>query len=177
METNVITKIDFFDFMRAFFCDDAKYQKLTQNAKKPHFFMWRRMMAIQYPVQMNALAGLDDVRIMDVLHKNFLTSEYPRWLYTSSKGGSDKEAKKESLLKKYTRDVIDLFMEHYSIEWKGVLDLEEMFPSLLYEELDRLDEDIHPQLTKGKLSKSEKQSITSQKKSVRKGFTFKSAQK
>ena len=162
METNIITKISFFDFMRAFFCDDAKYQRLTQNAK------------IQYPVQMFVLSGLDDIRIMDVLHKNFLSSEYPKWLYTSSKGNDEKDVKKESLLKKYSRDVLDLFMEHYGIEWKGVLDLEEMFPSILYDELDRLDEDIHPQVSKGKLTKQEKQSISSQQKPTRKGFTFKS---
>lgn len=174
METNIITKISFFDFMRAFFCDDAKYQRLTQNAKKPHFFMWRRMMAIQYPVQMFVLSGLDDIRIMDVLHKNFLSSEYPKWLYTSSKGNDEKDVKKESLLKKYSRDVLDLFMEHYGIEWKGVLDMEEMFPSILYDELDKLDEDIHPQVSKGKLTKQEKQSISSQQKPTRKGFAFKS---
>lgn len=174
METNVITKVDFFDFMRCFFVDDAKYQKLTQNAKKPHFFMWRRMMAIQYPVQMAALSGLDDVRIMDVLHKNFLTREYPKWLYTSSKSGEGKTAQKESLLKKYSRDILDLFMQHYNIEWKGVLDLEEFFPALLYEELDKLDEDIHPSVMKSKLTKEEKQNIPQTKKPARKGFTFKS---
>lgn len=174
METNVITKVEFFEFLRAFFTDDAKYQKFTQNAKKPHFFMWRRMMAIQYPVQMAALARLDDVRIMDVLHKNFLTREYPRWLYTSSKGSEGKVTQKESLLKKYSRDILDLFMQHYNIEWKGVLDLEEFFPALLYEELDKLDEDIHPSVTKGKLTKEEKQNISQTKKPARKGFTFKS---
>ena len=174
METNVITKVEFFEFLRAFFTDDVKYQKFTQNAKKPHFFMWRRMMAIQYPIQMAALAGLDDVRIMDVLHKNFLTREYPKWLYASSKGGEGKTAQKESLLKKYSRDILDLFMQHYNIEWKGVLDLEEFFPSLLYEELDKLDEDIHPSVTKGKLTKEEKQNLSQTKKPARKGFTFKS---
>ena len=165
METNVITKVDFFDFMRCFFNDDAKYQKLTQNAKKPHFFMWRRMMAIQYPIQMNALAGLDDVRIMDVLHKNFLCKEYPRWLYTSSKGG-DKEKQKESLLKKYTRDILDVFMEHYSMEWKSVLQLEEMYPSLLYDELDKIDKDLHSTVEKSKAN-------INPSKPKKKGFAFK----
>lgn len=167
METNVITKIDFFDFMRAFFCDDAKYQKLTQNAKKPHFFMWRRMMAIQYPVQMNALSSLDDVRIMDVLHKNFLSSEYPKWLYTSSKNSDSNKKQSESLLKRYSRDILDAFMELYSMEWKSVLDLEELSPDLLYKELDRIDEDIHPSMTKGKPIKE------SQKQNKPKGFSFK----
>lgn len=174
METNIITKIEFFDFMRAFFTDDSKYQKLTQNAKKPHFFMWRRMMSIQYPIQMNALSMLDDVRIMDVLHKHFITKEYPKWLYASSKNGNDTKTKvKESLLKKYTRDVLDLFMDHYSLEWQSVIDLEFFCPDLLYKELDNLDEELHPQFSKEKLSKAEKENM-SNKKPVRKGFTFKS---
>lgn len=174
METNVITKIDFFDFMRCFFNDDVKYSKLTQYAKKPHFFMWRRMMAIRYPTQMNALAGLDDVRIMDVLHKNFLCKEYPKWLYTSS-GKNEKDKNKtplsSELLKKYSRDVIDTFMEHYSLEWKCLQDLLEFYPDKLYKELDKLDEDLHPKVSKSKATSVQS---SSNKKPKKKGFTFKS---
>lgn len=146
METNVITKIDFFDFMRAFFTDKVKYAKLTRNAKKPHIFMFRRMMAIQYPVQMNAISGVDDVRIMDALHKVFCTGVYPKWMYTS--GSVDKQTKKKLIHTEYTREVLDTFMEKREVEYKSVLLLEEFDPKFLKAELDTIQAELNPEMKK-----------------------------
>lgn len=154
METNIITKIELFDFMRAFFTDATKYKKLTQSAKKPHLFMWRRMMSIQYPVQMHAIAMLDDIRIMDVLHKRFCGSVYPKWMYTSA--GGDKQPKDKSVIQKYDRDVLDAFMVTYNVEYKSLQILNEWYPVLLDEELTKIQLDLYPEMAKQKKEKKAK---------------------
>lgn len=147
METNIISKISFFDFMRCFFTDKAKYAKLTQSAKKPHVFMFKRMMAIMYPVQMNAISSVDDVRLIDALHKVFCKGTYPKWMYTSTSGEA-KEAKSKLIHKTYSRDVLDAFMEQYKIDYKTVLDLESMSPEFLKNELNSFEEELHPKYSK-----------------------------
>lgn len=156
METNIITKIELFDFMRCFFTDDKKYKKLTQAAKKPHFFMWRRMMAIQYPVQMHALSMLDDVRMMDVLHEKFCSPTYPKWMYTSAP--SEKKDKDKIIISKFDRKVLDTFMEHYNIEYPSVLIMQEWFPDLLEKEFQKIEDELYPELKKERLKKNAKKS-------------------
>lgn len=146
METNIITKIDFFDFMRAFFTDKVKYAKLTQNAKKPHTFMFRRMMSIMYPIQMNAIASVDDVRLMDALHKVFCTGTYPKWMYTS--GSTDKQTKAKLVHTQYSREVVDSFMECRNVEYKSLLMLEEWDPQGLKKELDTIQDELNPEMKK-----------------------------
>lgn len=148
METNVITKIDFFDFMRCFFTDKVKYAKLTQNAKRPHMFMFKRMMAIMYPVQMNAISALDDIRLVDVLHNVFCTGVYPKWMYTKTNKDESSQNKK-SIVKAFDPEVTQAFLDKYQCEYKVLLELEEFNPDWLATELKEIDKDINSEFVKG----------------------------
>lgn len=152
METNVITKIDFFDFMRCFFTDADKYSKLTQNAKKSHIFMFKRMMSMMYPIQMNAISGIDDIRLVDILHKSFCTGVYPKWMYTSTKDQGSTQ--KISLVhKKYGQDVIDAFLDRYKCEYKCILELEELNREWLETEIKLIDKDLNLEVKKTPVKK------------------------
>lgn len=152
METNVITKIDFFDFMRCFFTDKVKYSKLTQNAKKPHIFMFKRMMAIMYPIQMNAISSIDDIRLVDVLHNTFCTGVYPKWMYTKT-NKDDTSANKKSIVKSFDPAVIETFLDKYKCEYKVIVELEEFNPDWLVSELKEIDKDINSEFIKANKEK------------------------
>lgn len=153
METNIITKIELFDLMRCFFCDPDKYNKLTQSAKKPHLFMWSRFMSIRYPVAMHNVGMVSDVRIMDELQKKFCVKggQYPKWLYTSNQGGKSETAK--PIISKFDREILDMFMKLRNCEYKSLLIMQEMFPSLLESELNSIKESLEAEVSKTKMKK------------------------
>ena len=119
-QTNIVNRIDLFDFMRAFFCDSKKYNSLTRKAKAEHLFIWNRMMSIQFPVQFHTLSRVHSTHIADILHSRMCTNDprkYPKWLFTKSKNQSAEKA----ILSAYPSETVSMYMQLNNIEYKSLL--------------------------------------------------------
>ena len=148
-----ITDISFFDFMRCFFCDPKKYAQITKKAKEKQIFMFYRTMSIMYPVQMHAINGIHDIRLIDQLHKNFgkQGAPYPRWLYTKSE---KEKTEKEKL--DFSEDIIQKFISVYDLEPKSFDFLLSIDKQFVIDELTRIKTEMSNEYKKVKTDKANK---------------------
>ena len=81
---DLITKIELFDFMDAFFMNEEKFSRITDSAKLSHAFMLKRFLSIKYPIEMQHLNTFTDVSVIDALHAAICNGYKPKWIFTKS---------------------------------------------------------------------------------------------
>ena len=118
------------------FGDTSNYDQATKGDKKKAAFMINRRMAIQHPMQAQALNGLriDPVSAVDVW-KDFLSKHYkktPFWMYT--KGIKKAKEDKEKRINIPTADVVEYAKKH-GYDLKSVWDALDMFPKEISSEI------------------------------------------
>lgn len=100
MNIEIISDLDLFEFVKVLLTDKQRYAKCTDKLKSKHFFMTQRMLAKQFPVQINKgnINGLNYVAILDAYHFRLCKDGAlpPKWLYTS--GGKDSGKNKNQVL-------------------------------------------------------------------------------
>lgn len=127
MQQTIITDASVFDFVKALLTDKKTYAKYTDKLKDKNFFMCMRMIAKQYPLQVNAvnLNGINKVGILDFFHFRLCKDgQYPpKWLRVS--GGSENVTKEEKLIKEIKKDtkVCLMLLEHLGVEYKSLIEL------------------------------------------------------
>jgi len=99
-----------FDFIWIVFNSPAQYKKLKAYEKARHFFMFSRFMAIQFPVQANALQHIkiNPSEVIDYWQITLtrLYNKVPSWMYIKMKKAKAAKKKKfveEETVKKYCR--------------------------------------------------------------------------
>lgn len=68
IQDDIITSIDYFPFLRAFWSTDGTYEKLTTSAKAQHIRALWKLLARDQPEIMQMLNKEYSISVMDVLH-------------------------------------------------------------------------------------------------------------
>lgn len=128
--------MELFDLTKSMFGDTANYGEATKGDKKKNFFMINRRMAIQHPMQSQALNGLriDPVSAVDIWQK-FLSKQYkktPFWMYT--KGIKKSKEEKEKKVNIPSADILE-YAKAYNYDPKAVRDALVMFPKEVAKEI------------------------------------------
>jgi len=128
--------MELFELTKAMFGDTNNYSEATKGDKKKNFFMVNRRMAIQYPIQAQALNGLriDPVAAIDIWH-GFLSKQYkktPFWMYT--KGIKKVKEEKEKKINIPSAEII-LYAKEHRYDLKMVKDALNMFPKEMAKEI------------------------------------------
>ena len=121
---------------KSMFGDTDNYSEATKGDKRKNFFMIQRRMAIQHPMQAQALNGLriNQEQAVDVW-KRFLSKQYnktPFWMYT--KGVKKAEQAKEKKINIPTAS-IEAFAKRHRMDLKSVYEAIDMFPKEMQKEI------------------------------------------
>ena len=152
-QTKTITDISLFDFMKCFFTDHKTYLALTNKAKSKHIFMFYRFMSIMYPVQMHAVNGIHDIRLIDQLHKSFCkpNARSPKWLYTKSE-----TPKKISDSIDVDKDLLEKYRQFMKIDPKSLDFMIQFMPDVVIDECNKFKQDIENAPKTQKIGKARK---------------------
>lgn len=128
--------MELFELTKTMFGDTANYGDATKGDKKKNFFMINRRMAIQHPMQAQALNGLriDPVSAVDIWYK-FLRKQYnktPFWMYT--KGIKKSKEEKEKKINIPSADILE-FSKAFGYDPISVRDALDMFPKEMAKEI------------------------------------------
>lgn len=140
---DVISKIDLFPFMRAFFSNDGTYEKITKDAKKKHIFMLLRYLSIQYPVHINEINKNHSTEVIDSLHSSFKhEGKQPWWTYTKTMKFTGVNSNHQELSKKYDKYTINIFCKIHEIEYKSLEFIYDIEPNSVIPLIDKLKEEM-----------------------------------
>jgi hypothetical protein len=128
--------MELFELTKSMFGDTNNYGEATKGDKKKNFFMINRRMAIQHPMQAQALNGLriDPVSAVDIW-KRFLGKQYnktPFWMYT--KGVKKAKEDKDKKINIPSADILEYAKAH-NYDPKTVKDALDMFPKEVSKEI------------------------------------------
>ena len=128
--------MELFDMTKSMFGDTDNYSEATKGDKRKNFFMIQRRMAIQHPMQAQALNGLriNQEQAVDVWQR-FLSKQYnktPFWMYT--KGVKAAEKAKEKKINIPTA-AIEAFAKRHRMDLKSVYEAIDMFPKEMQKEI------------------------------------------
>lgn len=136
---------EIFDFINIIFENPEKFKNLSNVEKKKNFFLFTRRMAIQYPMQANAL---QHVRINPVSTVNFwqyfirIKQKYtkvPGWMYT--KGVKKTQEVKEKI--SVSKSIIEEYARINKIDRKSVEDALTFYPNEMKKELQDFEKMIN----------------------------------
>jgi len=135
--------MELFELTKAMFGDTDNYSEASKGDKKKNFFMVNRRMAIQHPMQAQALNGLriDPVAAVDIWQK-FLSKQYsktPYWMYT--KGIKKAKEEKEKKINIPQADISE-FAKAHNYELKRVKEALDMFPTEMGKEIKSFMKEI-----------------------------------
>lgn len=128
--------MELFEITKAMFGDTNNYGEATKGDKRKNFFMIQRRMAIQHPMQAQALNGLkiNQEEAIDIWQR-FLKKKYnktPFWMYT--KGVKKVKEEKEAKIN-IPGSLIEEFARKYKLDLKTVYESLEMFPMEMQKEI------------------------------------------
>ncbi len=149
MQNNVevLDKIDFRGFNKAFFADRLMYQRLSNKAKEEHFFILCRTLSKLDPVFINKFQDTKHWTVVDFLHQKYYEGRIPQYVYVSMK-----QAKVDKLeYQKYSDDVLNYVMELTGYEYKSIILLCKMMPLVAKDVFKNASN-----VVKGKLSQRKK---------------------
>lgn len=130
--TEIITKIEYFPFLKIFFADTEEWSRLNDAAKMTHAFKLNRLLAIKHPEYMQCLNKQLTPAIVDALHNSFKSKgRQPGWAYTKTNAKDI-----EDPLKKYPAFIIDDFMKYHGLELKSFKFVLECHAEEVINELD-----------------------------------------
>lgn len=135
--------MELFDFLNTLFEKPEEWEQLSNVEKKKHFFMTTRRMAIQFPMQANALQHLkiNPVETVNFWQK-FIRKKYnkvPGWMYT--KGVKKTQEVKEKV--SVSKNIIDEYARINKIDRKSVEDALIFFPNETKKELQDFEKLIN----------------------------------
>lgn len=130
-------KNDLFEVIGSIFTDKQKFSEYSNLTLDRNSFMINRMMAIQYPLQANALNvlnanGADIAKSWNI----FLPQQYknPSFIYTKgSKKAQEDKTKKAQMPKK--SEIIDYCLT-YNISYKTVMNAMQFYREEMIEEIN-----------------------------------------
>lgn len=128
--------MELFEMTKAMFGDTNNYSEATKGDKRKNFFMIQRRMAIQHPVQAQALNGLkiNQEQAVDIW-KRFLSKKYnktPFWMYT--KGVKKAKEEKEAKIN-IPGTLIEEFAKRHKLDLKTVYEALTIFPKEMQKEI------------------------------------------
>jgi len=136
--------MELFDFIKILFTDPKEYSKIPVGEKRKQFFMIQRRMAINFPLQANALQQnkINQSAVVDFWQR-FVRTQYkyvPGWMYTKGvkKSQEFKEKKinvSESLITEYAR--------YFKIDRKSIIDALEFYPDQMTKQLKDFEKIIN----------------------------------
>ena len=132
--------MELFELTKAMFGDTNNYSEATKGDKRKNFFMVQRRMAIQHPMQANALNGLkiNQEEAMDVWYK-FLRKKYnktPFWMFTKGLKKA-KEAKEKKI--NIPTQIVESYAKRNKMDLKSVWEALNMFPEEMQKELKEFE--------------------------------------
>lgn len=128
--------MELFEMTKSMFGDTDNYGEATKGDKRKNFFMIQRRMAIQHPMQAQALNGLriNQEQAVDVW-KRFLSKKYsktPFWMYTKGvKAAAEAKEKKINL----SKASIEEFAKRHRMDLKSVYEAIDIFPKEMQKEI------------------------------------------
>lgn len=131
----IISKIDFFDFLKMFFLKNSKWDLLTNKVKESHAFLLFRFLSIQYPREIQKLNGIYNPAVIDGLRMGFTGEKVPYWVYTKS--GKPSKSGFDGIDKK---SVIS-YCDFYQIDLKTLQTYQEFFPDSFQSEISKFIKD------------------------------------
>jgi hypothetical protein len=132
--------MELFDFIKILFTNPKEYSSITSGEKRKQFFMLSRRMAINFPLQANALQHIkiNQSAVVD-FWQNFIRKQYkyvPGWMYT--KGVKKTQEIKERKMN-ISNDVINEYCKVYKLDKKTVLDALEFYNTEMVNELKHFE--------------------------------------
>lgn len=135
--------MELFEFLNILIERPGEWAEIAPGEKRKQYFMTQRRMAINYPMQANALQHLkiNQSEVVDFWHRyvrKFYTRT-PKWMYTAGLAKSKKEKEKkldvsEKLIAQYAKDK--------SIDIKSVKDALVLFEKEMVAELKQFEKTI-----------------------------------
>lgn len=136
----IVSKIDFFPFLRAFYSNDGVWETLTDSAKLEHCFRLYRTLSIQHPIYMQQNNKIHDVNCLDALHQanKHHNGKQPWWTYTKVKW------EKGEQIFSFGENIISEFCQRNGIERKSFLTVSEMFYDEVLKSLNEIKKEYEP---------------------------------
>jgi len=141
MATNeLITSIEYFPFLRAFWSNDGTYERLTKNAKEAHLWRFYELLARDQPQLMQMLNSERNVYVIDAIHESVKhENRQPGFTYIKTRPLNDK-----------TKIRLDQFSSWIREEWRRANDLDlkdfdficEMHPDIMIEGMESIENSI-----------------------------------
>jgi len=128
--------MELFDFIKILFTDPSQFKSISPGEKRKQYFMTIRRLAINFPLQANALQHIkiNQSAVLDFWHI-FLRKQYrfiPNWMYV--KGIKKSQEIKEKKLN-VSNDLIKEYCKAFKIDHKSVRDALEFYPDEMIKEL------------------------------------------
>ena len=136
--------MELFDFIHVLFTNPDEFSKISPGEKRKQFFMCQRRLAIQHPLQANALQHLkiNQSAVID-FWQNYLKKTYkgyqPKWLYIKGVKKSTAVKEKKSNI---SNEIIYEYCKFYKIDKKTVEDALEFYNDLMIAELKEFEKII-----------------------------------
>lgn len=128
--------MELFDFIKILFTDPQQFLSISKGEKRKQYFMTQRRLAINFPMQANALQHqkINQSVVIDFWHR-FLRKQFksiPNWMYI--KGIKKSQEIKEKKIN-VNADVIKGYCKTFKIDEKSIMDALHFFPDKMIKEL------------------------------------------
>lgn len=135
----VSNKIEYFPFLRAFFCDDGVYDALTEKAKMEHARRLWQLLARAQPEFMQAINNEHNVHVMDAIHAASKSlGKQPAYCYIKADAPHSKYTEK---INAFDRTIKQEFKRSQDIDEKDFQFFAIVEPVILIEALEQIKED------------------------------------
>lgn len=135
----VINKIEYFPFLRAFFCNDGVYDMLTESAKMEHAKKLWQLLARAQPEFMQAINKMHNVHVMDAIHAASKTlGKQPSYCYIKADAPNSKYLEK---IKSFELKIKQEFKRSQDIDEKDFQFFVMIEPIMILESLEKIKED------------------------------------
>lgn len=113
--TELITKMGYEEFMNTFFTKCQNYYKLSNKLKESYFFLVCQTISKHDPLFIDKFQNHKSWVVLDMLHEKYAGNRVPRWVYASSKKGTETK----DIMDKYTKDEIHYVLETTQYELRS----------------------------------------------------------
>lgn len=128
--------MELFDFIKVIFTNPKEFSSISNGEKRKQYFMTQRRLAINFPMQANALQHqkINQSAVIDFWHV-FLRKQFkfvPNWMYTKGIKKS-KEIKEKKI--NVSAELIKEYCKVFKIDPKSVKDALQFYPDKMIKEL------------------------------------------
>ena len=132
--------MELFDFIKILFTDPSEFSSISKGEKRKQYFMVQRRLAINFPMQANALQHqkINQSAVIDFWH-NFLRKQFkfvPNWMYV--KGIKKSQEIKEKKIN-VSNELIKEYCKTFKIDPKSIRDALQFYPDKMVAELKEFE--------------------------------------